>query len=75
MLIGTIGVVISEDNARPVTKCVCKCVSFAELKIAGIASLEEAAERFGCGQGCGSCKPYIAEMLETGDTAFPVLPL
>jgi bacterioferritin-associated ferredoxin len=49
--------------------------TFAELKAAGVRSVEEAAERFGAGTRCGTCRPYIARMTETGETAFPILPL
>jgi bacterioferritin-associated ferredoxin len=49
--------------------------TFAELQAAGVRSVEEAAARFGAGTRCGSCRPYIARMIETGEVAFPVLPL
>lgn len=58
---------------RPVRRCVCFNVTFATLKAEGVDSLEEAARRFGCGTKCGTCRPYIAEMIRTGETAFPIL--
>lgn len=61
------------DDARPVRRCVCFSTTFAELKEAGVRSVEEAAERFGCGTNCGLCRPYIQRMIETGEVAFPVL--
>ncbi|AIE88016.1 (2Fe-2S)-binding protein [Fimbriimonas ginsengisoli] len=62
---------MSEDD-RPVRKCVCFDIPFATLKAAGVQTVEEAAERFGCGTNCGLCRPYIAKMLRTGDVAFAV---
>ena len=59
---------------KPVKKCVCFDKTFAELKAAGIKSVEEAADRFGCSTKCGLCKPYIQKMLETGETEFAILP-
>jgi bacterioferritin-associated ferredoxin len=58
---------------RPVRRCVCFDTTFEALKEAGVRSLEEAAERFGCGTNCGMCRPYIAEMIRTGETAFAVI--
>jgi NAD(P)H-nitrite reductase large subunit len=58
---------------KPVTFCVCHQTSFAELKDAKVASLEEIASRFGCGTGCGSCRPYLVRLLETGETEFDVI--
>jgi len=47
-------------------------VTFEELADAGVASLEEASEKFGCGTKCGTCRPYITKMLLTGETAFSI---
>ena len=60
-------------DPTPVRMCVCFNTTFAELKSAGVQSLEEAAERFGCGTNCGTCVPYIKAMLETGEVAFAVI--
>jgi bacterioferritin-associated ferredoxin len=61
-------------DPTPVRRCVCFDKTFEELRLAGVASVEEAAERFGCGTKCGICRPYIQLMIETGETAFAVLP-
>ncbi|HRF60030.1 MAG TPA: (2Fe-2S)-binding protein [Fimbriimonadaceae bacterium] len=58
---------------KPVTFCVCHKTSFADLKAAKVTSLEDIANRFGCGTGCGSCKPYLVRLLETGETEFDVI--
>lgn len=62
-------------DPTPVRRCVCFDKTFAELKEAGVRSVEEAAERFGCGTNCGTCRPYLRKMIETGETAFAVLPV
>lgn len=61
------------EDPTPVRRCVCAWVTFAEMKDAEVASLEEAADRFQAGVTCGTCCPYIELMLKTGQTAFPVL--
>jgi bacterioferritin-associated ferredoxin len=67
------------SDSNPVRRCVCYPHSFAEIKkIAqeqGWQTVEEITEALGCGSGCGLCRPYLAMMLETGETAFAVLPL
>lgn len=61
----------SDDDYRPIRRCVCGGVTFAELKEMGVTSMPEAAEH-GCGITCGRCRPYIEKMIETGETAFAV---
>jgi bacterioferritin-associated ferredoxin len=58
---------------RPVRMCVCFNCLFSQLKDAGVSSVEEAGERFGCGTNCGFCRPYIAQMIMTGEVAFEVI--
>ena len=57
----------------PVKRCVCFDTSFASLKAAGIISVEDAKQKFGCGTKCGTCVPYIEKMLESGEVQFTVL--
>ncbi len=59
-------------DSTPVRRCVCADVSFKTLRDAGVRSVEEASARFGVGITCGNCRPYIARMLATGETAFAV---
>lgn len=61
------------DRSKPVTMCVCSKVSFLELKVAGVRSLEDAGERFGAGVTCGLCQAYIKKMIQTGETEFAVI--
>jgi bacterioferritin-associated ferredoxin len=58
---------------RPVRMCVCHAVTFEELRQAELVTLEEIADRYGCGTGCGACLPYLQRMLATGETAFAVI--
>lgn len=66
-------------HKKPVRACLCYPHSFAELKrmaeAHGWQSIEDVAAAVGCGSGCGLCRPYLLEMLETGATAFDVLPV
>ena len=62
-----------------VDRCICYSTTFAELKaVAGrhgarcVASLQQFAE---FGFRCGLCKPYVARMLESGETSFAPLPM
>jgi NAD(P)H-nitrite reductase large subunit len=61
------------QDPKPVRQCVCFEKTFQELKEAGVLTLSEVIERFGCTTGCGLCKPYILRMLETGETEFEIL--
>jgi bacterioferritin-associated ferredoxin len=62
---------------RPVQACLCYPNTFAEVKEQaeqeGWTTVEEITEELGCGGGCGLCRPYLARMLETGETAFAIL--
>jgi len=60
--------------ARLVSKCVCKRITFKELKDLaeekGVVSLDQIiVEKLAC-SGCGMCKPYVAKMLVTGEVEF-----
>jgi bacterioferritin-associated ferredoxin len=59
---------------RLVTKCVCRRITFAEIKeIAnqrGVALIDHLIEDKVCCTGCGMCKPYVKKMLATGEVEF-----
>jgi NAD(P)H-nitrite reductase large subunit len=60
-----------------VDRCVCFEVSFKTLKAHADETgcdLDGLKARFGCGRGCGLCVPYLLKMLETGQTAFDLIP-
>lgn len=59
-----------------VERCVCRDVTFSELKELAEtlnADLDTLSEHTGCGTGCGMCVPYIQVMLHTGMTRIPIL--
>jgi bacterioferritin-associated ferredoxin len=59
-----------------ITRCICFKRSFAELK--AIAAAHQAREvealqaHVSFGRNCMLCVPYVARMLETGETEFAV---
>ena len=62
---------------KPVRSCLCYPHSFADLKMLAEQNhwqtVADITAAVGCGSGCGLCRPYLALMLETGDTAFDIL--
>ena len=64
---------------KPVRACMCYPHTFEELKRLAAehdwTTVEEITAALGCGSGCGLCRPYLVKMLETGETAFAVLPM
>ncbi len=59
-----------------VTRCICFRATFAALRKLvqehSWSSLAQVVRHTRAGTGCGSCKPYIARMIETGATEFTV---
>ncbi len=62
---------------KPVRSCICYPHSFQELKALaeanGWKTVADITAAVGCGGGCGLCRPYLARMLATGETAFAIL--
>jgi bacterioferritin-associated ferredoxin len=60
-----------------VTMCLCYGHTFEEVKEAvkehGWTTVAEIGKEMGCGTGCGLCRPYLARMLETGETEFEAM--
>lgn len=52
------------------TRCECRKLSFVGLmsyaRRHGITTLDELMKATGAGTGCGSCRPYLEELLHTG---------
>ena len=59
-----------------VARCVCHQRTFADLKALCAANdwttVGEISLETNCGLGCGSCRPYLAAMLDTGAISFTV---
>lgn len=56
-----------------IDRCVCRNRRFAELlplARSGGWSLATLMQETGCGDQCGLCRPYLREMLATGETVF-----
>ena len=68
---------LMSDN-KPVCACLCYPHTFVELKTRAAqqqwCTVGEITEALGCGGGCGLCAPYLKQMLQTGETAFAILP-
>ena len=59
--------------ALRITKCVCRDTTFASLLPLAQErqwALEDLIRETGCGAGCGLCRPYLREMLRSGQTEF-----
>lgn len=59
-----------------IDRCLCRGVTFADahrLAAAGGWSLETLMRETGCGEQCGLCRRYLAEMARTGRTVFHTL--
>jgi len=59
--------------ALRITLCVCRNTTFASLLPLARErqwALPDLIRETGCGGGCGLCRPYLREMLRTGQTEF-----
>lgn len=61
-------------SGMPVDRCICHNISFEEIKMKAdnlqISTIEKLQELNICSTGCKICRPYISEMLRTGETSF-----
>lgn len=61
---------------RPVSRCICRDVSFRDLvrrqRQTG-ETLRQLQQATGCGTGCRLCLPYIRMALRTGESHLPVM--
>lgn len=62
------------DRKKTVTRCVCSYKSFDEIKSImtsrNMHTLAEVVEQGIAGDSCGMCRPYISNMIKTGEIAF-----
>jgi bacterioferritin-associated ferredoxin len=65
--------VSSQAGSVLVARCICRNVPFDTLLPQARAAgwtLDDLVRETGCGSHCGLCRPYLREMLRTGQTAF-----
>jgi bacterioferritin-associated ferredoxin len=63
----------SRTGAVLVSRCICRNTAFADLLPRARAaswSLADLIRETGCGGQCGLCRPYLREMLRSGQTDF-----
>lgn len=56
-----------------ITRCVCRQMPFAALQPLAKEhgwTLDDVLRETGCGGQCGLCRPYLREMLRTGQVEF-----
>jgi len=57
-----------------VDRCICHAISFDEIKkiadFQGYHSVEELQKENICSNNCKICRPYVSEVLKTGNTSF-----
>lgn len=57
-----------------VNRCICSNISFADVKIIAknknLTTVDELRLNEVCCRHCELCRPYVEEMLETGETSF-----
>jgi len=65
------------DPEVMVTKCICFDTTFLEIKMKAkeknCVTIQDVQQHLLFGQKCKLCHPYIARMLETGETKFDVI--
>ncbi len=68
--------VLEPTSEAMITRCVCFRRSFVELKriaaARGVRTVEALQQYVLFGRSCMMCLPYVARMLETGETEFDV---
>jgi bacterioferritin-associated ferredoxin len=59
-----------------VNRCVCHDVAFADILTWSArreaTTLEDVRLKFGCGNSCATCVPYIRQALESGVSSVPL---
>ncbi|CAG0976258.1 hypothetical protein PHYC_01518 [Phycisphaerales bacterium] len=60
----------------PVDRCICRDISFSDLKALAAqtgADFKELRTATNCATACSLCGPYIRKMLATGETDQPLM--
>jgi len=68
---------MNQKESKPVRQCCCYPYSFGEIKQLAEEhnwqTVDQIGDALGCGTGCGICRPYLARLLGTGETAFAIM--
>lgn len=63
-----------KDPRKTVTRCVCSNKTFEEIQqimnVKQYASIKEVIDEGVAGDSCGMCRPYLSNMIKTGESAF-----
>jgi NAD(P)H-nitrite reductase large subunit len=63
-----------KDPRKTVTQCVCSYKTFDEIKKImndkGYDSIKDVIDSGLAGDSCGMCRPYLSNMIKTGDVTF-----
>jgi len=61
-------------KARTVTRCVCRYRTFEQIRLLmdtyDLSTLKEVMDKKIAGDNCGMCRPYISNMIKTGQMSF-----
>ena len=61
-------------RSKTVTRCICRYRTFEQIRklmnTYGLETLEQVIDKKIAGDNCGICRPYISNMLKTGEFEF-----
>lgn len=61
-------------RTKTVTRCVCRYRTFEQIRLLmdtyELETLQEVIEKKIAGDSCGMCRPYISNMLKSGEFEF-----
>ncbi|MDP7029109.1 MAG: (2Fe-2S)-binding protein [Phycisphaerales bacterium] len=71
---------LADLTPRPkphVDRCICHEVPFQDIldwaADRGETTLADIEDQWGCGGSCGMCRPYLKQVLETGESRIPLM--
>lgn len=60
--------------SKTVTRCVCRYRTFEQIRLLmdtyGLSTMQEVMDKKIAGDNCGMCRPYISNMIKTGQFTF-----
>ena len=61
-------------RSKTITRCICRYRTFEQIRklmnTYGLETLEQVIDKKIAGDNCGMCRPYISNMLKTGEFEF-----